>query len=282
MEFVIQEPKTTPDSKPMDYSRKTESHAHGSWEIKAPLNGWIHHRYPEKARITLKWPALLLVPPHTVHCKTVANDLSRDAQWVAFSFEKGELGIAISNRTQNKYYFLSANQIATLSSLLMVPPIRICEQVYDIYRSNHGELTKQTCDGLFIMLFTCLMQVVAAGDQHLSPSELKVAHALSYIKIEHHDFHLSVRAIASAIGLSSSHLAHLCRRITGMTIRQNLVRIRLEQAYSDLQTGKMAVKEVAFRTGWRNQLYFSTCFRKKYGFPPSQVRVRVGVDQERA
>lgn len=144
--------------------------------------------------------------------------------------------------------------------------------MFNIYRSDQRALIKPTCDGLFIVLFACMMQVVSSGDQYLSPSSLKVAHALSYIKITHDDSGLSVREIADDVGVTSSHLAHLFRRVTGMTIKQNIVRTRLEQAYRNLQIGKISVKEVAFRTGWKNQLYFSTCFRKKYGFPPSHVR----------
>jgi len=274
MRLVIHESKSIPNPRSADYSRKTANHAHGSWEIKAPLNGLIYHRDSEKARLALKWPALLLVPPHALHCQTDLNNFSRGAQWMCFSFEQGTVGLVISGRTKPEYCFLSANQIAALSYLLMAPPIRVCEQVYNLYHSDHEELIKQTCDGLFIMLFTCLMQVIASGDRHLSPSELKVGHALSYIKNEYYDCCLSVRTIAAAIGLSSSHLAHLCCQETGLTVRQNLVKIRLEQAYNDLHTGRMSVKEVAFRTGWKNQLYFSTCFRKKYGFPPSRVRIQ--------
>ena len=47
--------------------------------------------------------------------------------------------------------------------------------------------------------------------------------------------------------------------------------LKLQKAHDYLLSG-MSVKETAFTLGYSNQNYFSACFKKKYGYPPSAVR----------
>lgn len=47
--------------------------------------------------------------------------------------------------------------------------------------------------------------------------------------------------------------------------------LRLHKAYKCLVNG-MSVKEAALTLGYANQNYFSACFKKRYGYPPSEVR----------
>jgi AraC-like DNA-binding protein len=46
--------------------------------------------------------------------------------------------------------------------------------------------------------------------------------------------------------------------------------LRLHKAYKYLAAG-MSVKETALTLGYANQNYFSACFKKRYGYPPSEV-----------
>lgn len=47
--------------------------------------------------------------------------------------------------------------------------------------------------------------------------------------------------------------------------------LRLHKAHKCLADG-MSVKETALTLGYANQNYFSACFKKRYGYPPSSVR----------
>jgi len=85
--------------------------------------------------------------------------------------------------------------------------------------------------------------------------------------------------------LTASSLARLCG-ISVPTLEKTVFRylhsgamayynvLRMEKAFSMLSSEK-SVKETAFTLGYANQNYFSACFKKHYGFPPSDVKKRV-------
>lgn len=47
--------------------------------------------------------------------------------------------------------------------------------------------------------------------------------------------------------------------------------LRMEKAFSMLSSGE-SVKETALTLGYANQNYFSACFKKRYGIPPSEIK----------
>ena len=85
--------------------------------------------------------------------------------------------------------------------------------------------------------------------------------------------------------LSASELAALCK-MSVPTLEKTVFRylhsgamayygiLRMEKAYSLLLSG-VSVKETALTLGYANQNYFSACFKKRYGFPPSEVKKNI-------
>jgi AraC family L-rhamnose operon regulatory protein RhaS len=82
-------------------------------------------------------------------------------------------------------------------------------------------------------------------------------------------------AMADECGLSRTRFADHCKRLTNMSPMQFLQNLRLEQARRKLlEEDATSVTEVAFACGFNSSQYFSSAFRKRYGFPPMEVRVR--------
>jgi len=90
------------------------------------------------------------------------------------------------------------------------------------------------------------------------------------MEARYYDPELRVRDIARLLGLSQEELSRRYKRETGTTVRQALVRLRLERARDLLRQG-MRIKEVAIVTGWSTQHHFSNTFRKRLGLWPSAV-----------
>lgn len=80
----------------------------------------------------------------------------------------------------------------------------------------------------------------------------------------------SVTDLACGLGISGAHLRRLFKEEYGMTPKEYLTQYRLKQAKSLLQTGYFSVKEVAFRSGFGDEKYFATVFKKYCGIPPSR------------
>lgn len=82
--------------------------------------------------------------------------------------------------------------------------------------------------------------------------------------------------------LSVTELASLCK-MSVPTLEKTVFRylhsgamayyniLKLNKAHELLSDGR-SVKETAFTLGYSNQNYFSSCFKKRFGYPPSEVK----------
>ncbi len=79
--------------------------------------------------------------------------------------------------------------------------------------------------------------------------------------------------IKQATGLSASTILRKIKFITGMTTNEFIKNVRVKRA-ADLLKGQsgMNVNEVAFLCGFKDQHYFSKCFKQVYGVSPKEYK----------
>lgn len=107
--------------------------------------------------------------------------------------------------------------------------------------------------------------VATRGDRVLEP-------LLNYLR-EHPGERISLGDAAGMVHRSPSTLAHLFKRRVGRSFRQVQIESRLAHAEKLLRgEPQLSVKEVAYRCGFDDPLYFSRVFRKRRGRPPSRWR----------
>ncbi|MEM9582196.1 MAG: AraC family transcriptional regulator [Pseudomonadota bacterium] len=83
----------------------------------------------------------------------------------------------------------------------------------------------------------------------------------------------TVAELASAAAFSEFHFHRAFRAMTGESIAQCIIRLRLEMAVSALiYHPKRSVTEVAFDCGYSSSANFSKAFRKAYGCTPTDFR----------
>lgn len=81
---------------------------------------------------------------------------------------------------------------------------------------------------------------------------------------------IGIAAVASSVGISRSHLYRLFMENISISPNEYITRYRISKAVTLLETGNFSVGEVAYSTGFSDQLYFSRVFKKYQGVPPSQ------------
>ena len=121
-------------------------------------------------------------------------------------------------------------------------------------------------------LMTALVLHIEAGEDleaDLSP----VVKAVNYIRRHYYHNELSVEDVAAHVGMTPNYLVGLFRKKMGVTLRQYLIRTRLEQGKTLLADGCCFVKDAARLTGWSSAYYFSNCYREYFGVPPSKIRL---------
>ena len=60
--------------------------------------------------------------------------------------------------------------------------------------------------------------------------------------------------------------------MTGQSLHQYQINMKLDSAYRALRDGAGSVKSVSERFGFCDPYYFSKMFKKKFGFPPKQIK----------
>ena len=80
---------------------------------------------------------------------------------------------------------------------------------------------------------------------------------------------ITLDSLAGMFFYSSGHLNSMFRKMTGKPIYRHLSEIRIMHAQKLLQEGQLMIKEIAERTGFADQLYFSRQFHKTVGMSPT-------------
>ena len=104
---------------------------------------------------------------------------------------------------------------------------------------------------------------------HLGP----VSKAADFIR-DHLGEGLRLSDIARHAGLSERHLQRLFRRAFGITIKQFIIRSRIQVAIHELTHSQRAIAEIALMFGFSDQSAFTNQFRSVVGLSPRLYRER--------
>ncbi|MCR4031381.1 MULTISPECIES: two-component regulator propeller domain-containing protein [Flavobacterium] len=85
------------------------------------------------------------------------------------------------------------------------------------------------------------------------------------------DADLSTDFLCDKLGVSSSKLYRKIKELTDLAPNEFIRTIRLKKSAELLKTKKYNVSEVTDLVGFNDPLYFSRCFKKQFGFPPSKL-----------
>jgi AraC-like DNA-binding protein len=86
--------------------------------------------------------------------------------------------------------------------------------------------------------------------------------------------HLQIADIARALWTSPAHLSRVFRRLTGLSIHQYRLRLRL--AGGLLELAGRPLTDLAFDLGFSSHSHFSAAFQKLYGAAPREIRRSLG------
>ena len=83
---------------------------------------------------------------------------------------------------------------------------------------------------------------------------------------------LPLAEVANAIGLSPNYLSMLFKKIVGVSFREQLNRIRVEESKYLLLYTNYPLAEIAIAMGFTDQSYFNHIFKRLVGISPGQFR----------
>lgn len=139
------------------------------------------------------------------------------------------------------------------------------ESIYHV--ENYEQLEK--------WLNTYLKKILAYFiKQKENPNYHVVVSVKDYLQM-HYKEALEIEVLARNVGLSPNYLRSIFKEITGKTILEYSIEIRMEKAAALLKNKSLKIKEVSAEIGYDNVSYFGTLFQKKYGVTPNEYRKMV-------
>lgn len=90
---------------------------------------------------------------------------------------------------------------------------------------------------------------------------------------EHFSEPLTLEQVASQVHLSTSYFSSLFKQTTGVTFKEHLNRIRIEESKQLLLHTDYSIIDIAISVGFEDQSYFSKVFKKRTGMSPKQFRL---------
>ena len=104
-----------------------------------------------------------------------------------------------------------------------------------------------------------------------SPDEKFLSRALEFVYAHLEDDGYDRDALAADMGASSSTIYNKLRSITGLNVSGFIRDIRLKEAHRMAQADPtLRVSDLAYKFGFRDPRYFSTCFKKQFGVLPKE------------
>lgn len=85
------------------------------------------------------------------------------------------------------------------------------------------------------------------------------------------DENFSVEELAREACLSQRHLARKLQALTNLKPSEFIQYVRLQRARELLEKNVGSVADIAYKVGFGSPSYFSSCFRDRFGFPPSDI-----------
>ena len=83
---------------------------------------------------------------------------------------------------------------------------------------------------------------------------------------------ITMKQISEVTHLNPDYTTRIFRKMTGMTIRDYVIRKRMERAKLLLETTDLSVSGVAMESGYDNFSYFVQVFRRYFGMTPNRFR----------
>lgn len=108
-----------------------------------------------------------------------------------------------------------------------------------------------------------------------SENNHEIVNAAKRYIVEHLSEDISVSSLAMKFYITPNYFSRLFKRVTGEGCNEYIVRKRIEQAKSLLETTNMKTGAIAQTVGYRDTNYFSLAFKKHLGISPTQYRKNI-------
>ncbi|GGF62167.1 AraC family transcriptional regulator [Paenibacillus albidus] len=255
-------------------------HAHDALEINMIKSGTGYYMINGE-RYDFCEGDILLINSNDLHCayeteNLVMQVITVDASWFLGTLRYDpdilapfkEMGLYFSNLLDR-----NNERMVLLRSLLL--------QMQEEHEAERPSYTS--------MVYTLLMQFLVNVNRYFrmdtlkenkttitTPQLEKIWH-VTRIMEEQFDYPWSLEELSALVYLSPSRFSDIFRRTVGMSPLMYLIHLRLENAYTLLQTTDRKILDIAMECGFRTLSNFNRLFKRHIGTEPRNIRSKPGL-----
>lgn len=121
--------------------------------------------------------------------------------------------------------------------------------------------------------------LISEEENPAAPEDQRIGEVLDYIN-RHYSEKLSLGGLAERLYLSESYLSRLFKNTVGMTFREYISRIRLNNAVESLLYTEKSITQISQECGFENLSAFNKLFKKNFSCSPSEYKNRLRQNAE--
>lgn len=222
--------------------------------------GWVE---ADGQRHTLKANEVLLIPPKLGHAYGADDGQDWSIFWFHFQGRGAE---------QILDWVIARHQLDIVPCRSPDGLRRQFRTIIEAVERGYHEHTLLELSRVLINVLTLLHRNPANEPNHRSVERIESAMDQMRTEIEQPS---SLQDYANKTGLSVSQFCHLFKQHTGVSPMHYQTEIRMQRACEYLDTTQSSIKDIAWKLGYEDPLYFSRAFKKCTGLSPSQYRKRI-------
>lgn len=165
-----------------------------------------------------------------------------------------------------------ASALTTLLSRVAIDGGALPDSIYALHDRFVSTMAReQSFDELCYLLQDMVESFMDAMFNAKDKGNAYVRKALQYIA-EHYDSPLMLPEVASQLGVSPNYFSTLFHKTVGVSFREYICRVRVEQSKQLLLSTQYSLNDIAIAVGFSDQSYYCKAFKRITGLSPGQYR----------
>lgn len=206
-------------------------------------------------------------------------------------FQSDLIILETDTSSQNAYMEMCA-KLKSDENCKHIPIVILCENNDDAERKSWYQHDVDACIGKpfdadyltarvkQLLLLKRNITAAAKKEMMITPQKVKtrseserfLARCMAVIEKNIDNEHFSADDFAEQMNMNSSLLYRRIKNLTNMSPMRLVHTTRMKRAAQLLQNGSYAISEVAYKVGFSDTRYFSTCFKKEFDVIPTEYR----------
>lgn len=167
---------------------------------------------------------------------------------------------------------LHAIELSTLLSRVAIDGGASVDSVYNLNEQFiRFMIQEQNLDELCALLQNMVVSFIESTFNNKDQGNLHIRKALQYIA-SNYGSHISLADVAEVAELSPSYFSAMFSKVIGMSFRDYLCYVRVEESKRLLQSTNYSMAEIATAVGFPDQSYYCKAFKRLVGVSPGKYR----------